>query len=105
MKSFLLKISLIFTVCLLILPGIGKELHNYQHKDDFHCVNNFESHYHELRHFCGLCNFIIPTHLPFQTLIGFHTNQKFQRVIFCYCVAELIPGSKHNIQLRAPPFA
>jgi hypothetical protein len=104
MHKQLKKILSIFLLFLFLFPMVQKELHAYEHKNDFHC-NSTDKHIHSIEHTCGICDFAIfdstlNSSVPF-TII---TSEKHFLYIeyaenhnFSYCSQQLPP--------RAPPVA
>lgn len=49
-----------FSIVLLLIflfPIIEKDVHDIEHKNDFHC-GAVEKHFHSAEHHCPICNFI-----------------------------------------------
>jgi hypothetical protein len=50
------KIFALFSLAVFLFPFVEKEIHNYDHQNDFHCTTS-ESHLHNPEHHCSLCDY------------------------------------------------
>ena len=105
MKVMAKKIGYVLFLILFLFPLVEKEIHHYEHKDDFRCTTKNEKHLHSEEHYCFICDFNIPiTDSPVAYESGF--------VISFITVAHLIYKASlilvnYNCCLppRAPPAA
>ena len=54
------KIYSLLLLLLFLFPVVEKEVHSYEHKDDFHCTTKSDKHFHSKEHYCSICDFNIP---------------------------------------------
>ena len=60
MKTTTRKIVGFFLLILFILPLVTKTVHDFGHRNDFHCAEKSAQHIHELEHSCSLCDYQSP---------------------------------------------
>lgn len=58
MKQFIKNSFTLLLLCLFIAPQVNKGLHDFEHRNDFHCDAKGEKHLHQLEHSCTLCDYV-----------------------------------------------
>jgi len=92
----------ILTLAVFFFPLVVEEVHTYEHRNDSHCTERSETHFHELEHHCLICVFVpVISEKPtlhqlvacdfsiIQPLIHFYQTGFFEQ--------------KFNYSLRGPP--
>ena len=57
MKPFFKKLVSVFFLLAFTVSLAEKGLHDFSHRDDFHCAEKADKHIHSEVHFCSLCDF------------------------------------------------
>jgi len=103
-----LTVKKIFSLLMLLaflLPAVEKEIHSFEHKDDFHCTTKADKHFHEEAHNCSICDFNVP-------VVTESFEKDFSFILTAYS-AHFIPVEKNRflsapinlLPPRAPPIA
>ncbi|HEU4718362.1 MAG TPA: hypothetical protein VFU15_11035 [Bacteroidia bacterium] len=58
MRSPLRQLVSLFLLAVFLFALEGKVMHDFAHRDDFHCWANGEKHFHGEMHSCAICDFI-----------------------------------------------
>lgn len=60
MKTMFRKIFSLSLLVLFVLPLVTKSVHDFGHRNDFHCSEKSSKHLHEQEHNCSLCDYQSP---------------------------------------------
>lgn len=99
------KIKIYFSLFLLglfLFPLVEKELHAWEHADDFHC-NSSVAHIHQHEHSCNLCDYtVVEKVTPEYYKVAFVTYER--NICFTPFFENVnIPSAFSDIPSRAPP--
>lgn len=94
-KSFLLLVLFLF-------PPVEKEIHDWQHANDFHCDADV-AHLHPFEHTCSICDYVFPALIQPETqALTTHFTEYVQKGSpFLPALFYLSP--RYNFSLRGPP--
>lgn len=102
MKAVVNALKAFLLLALFLFPGIEKEVHDWQHANDFHCTADI-AHLHSSHHNCSLCDYIFPAladNLHQDVTFGDFTFKEAKIV----CVEALFYHSPtYFVSLRGPP--
>jgi hypothetical protein len=57
MKPALKRIASYFFLLVFLSPFVEKQLHDFVHSKDFHCVEKSGQHFHQYEHVCSFCDY------------------------------------------------
>ncbi|MBL7884722.1 MAG: hypothetical protein JNL69_11680 [Bacteroidia bacterium] len=102
MKEIFKKYCSILFLILFLFPQVEKEIHAFEHLNDFHCTAT-DKHFHELEHACSICDYTLSssTETPQNNfIIVLVEHNHFYSL---YTPSVTIPFSFQDIPARGPP--
>jgi hypothetical protein len=89
---------------LFLFPLVEKELHAFEHADDFHCTAT-DKHFHEQEHSCEICDYTLndtysTIQCDFQFILDVQSLEFYSSLENVY-----IPTAFSDLPSRAPPVA
>ena len=102
------KLRLPITALLLLLfifPFVQKGIHDFEHRNDFHCFVLNAKHFHEKEHNCPICDFtFMDSKTPIQnndkiTLFAFIAF--YSKLTVCFILIDI----DYKYSPRGPPIA
>ncbi|HLG04277.1 MAG TPA: hypothetical protein VI731_11835 [Bacteroidia bacterium] len=60
MNSFFTRIAGVFMLLVFLFPFVEKGMHDFEHRDDFHCTEKSSKHLHANDHDCSICDYQAP---------------------------------------------
>jgi len=96
------RTAVLFLLLIFLFPLVETGLHNYDHRNDFHCFQSGK-HFHKAEHHCNLCDFITDFSIP-PTFSNYSLPLNSAIVIKYYAPQNNYQlQSKGFLSLRAPP--
>ena len=103
MKRSIKKYLSLFLLLTFLYPFAEKGIHDFEHRNDFHCSTKADKHIHSQEHNCSVCDYNSPASgaevkvfgelsLPFASFSYPHSGQ-----------AHLSLLLKYSLPSRAPP--
>jgi len=94
----------IITLSVFLFPMVLEELHQFEHKADFHCSETHAKHIHLPEHHCSICDFVLSFSTPPIAIgqiplcsLGLKLNsESFPQTVF--------KQHKYTFPRRGPPF-
>ena len=103
MKQSTKKYVGLFLLLIFLYPFVEKGIHDFEHRNDFHCSTKSEKHLHEIAHSCAVCDFTVPiSNHPLANKVKailiettfFYSN---------YISSIVLYGAEYTLSPRAPP--
>ena len=102
MRELLRRYIGVFLLLLFIFPQAEKVLHDYKHRNDFHCSTT-DRHFHFPEHHCQICDYIPVASDKLNFYNQVPVDAKYITVFFSFYENSVIAKHNYNVSLRAPP--
>jgi hypothetical protein len=103
MKSLVRNITGFFFLLVFLFPLVEKGLHDFSHRNDFHCAEKADKHFHSEEHSCSLCDFHLTssndTPVTDFTFVPTTTAQLLALPV----QEEILSSYFHRLSSRGPP--
>jgi hypothetical protein len=102
MYQQLKKYGSLFLLLLFLFPLVEKEIHNYEHTTDEHCLST-DAHFHTERHNCSICDYTLsnPHFITDADVVIICTSHHFSFHPFTESIHS--PAAFQDLPSRAPP--
>ncbi len=103
MKTLFRRTFATFLIVIFLLPQVEKAVHDFEHRNDFHC-NAADTHFHQTEHHCSICDFAIPLLTDFQwPQFTLENNVIFHKQLYTNLAVVYVSFPDYFFSLRAPP--